>query len=235
MITGIVVALPEELVTLTKLKIEQGSCQFISDNILVAYSGTGAKNAQAAAKLLIENGATQLMSWGCAAALVPELKSGDLILPVQLLSHQQQSLQVNKNWLKHVQNHLKSEIESHNDDLVESLDMVTTQAAKQQLHQQTTAIAVDMESFAIAEVATKNNLPFLVIRTIADTVTMDLPQAVTHALNEQGQVQLSRLLLFILTHPQEIPALIKLGLHFNKAQNKLKAVAKHLDTIISFE
>jgi len=234
-ITGIIVALPEELITLTKLKIKQGECKLINNRLLIAYSGTGAKNAQSAAKLLIETGATGLISWGCAAALIPELNSGDLILPKQLVSHQQQILQVNERWLKQLQNTLKPEIESYEGQLAESLEMVTTQAAKQQLQQQTTAIAVDMESVAMAEVATKNNLPFLVIRTIADTVFMDLPQAISYALDEQGQVQLSRLLFFILTHPQEIPALIKLGLHFNKAQNKLKAVAKHLDTIIDFE
>jgi len=46
---------------------------------------------------------------------------------------------------------------------------------------------------------------------------------------------LSKLLWFLLTHPTELPGLIKLGLHFNAAKNKLKLVAKHLDIIVGFE
>ncbi len=85
MITGIVVALPEELTTLTSKKIDKGRCVFIADKLLVAYSGAGPVNAQAAAELLASKGATRLISWGCAAALSETLKPGDLILADKLI------------------------------------------------------------------------------------------------------------------------------------------------------
>ena len=64
MITGIVIALPQELETLTTRKIAKGSTIVLSKNLLLAYSGAGAENAQTAANLLIEQGATRLISWG---------------------------------------------------------------------------------------------------------------------------------------------------------------------------
>ena len=73
MITGIIVALPEELTTLTTKKIAKGSFLYITENILVIYSGAGSVNAATAANLLIANGATRLISWGCAAALAMTL------------------------------------------------------------------------------------------------------------------------------------------------------------------
>ena len=85
MITGIVVALPEELTTLTSIKIDKGCCRFIADKLLVVYSGAGPINAQSAAELLVAEGATRLMSWGCAAALSASLKPGDLILADKLI------------------------------------------------------------------------------------------------------------------------------------------------------
>jgi len=58
---------------------------------------------------------------------------------------------------------------------------------------------------------------------------MDLPKAINHSLNDEGDIVLSKLLLFIALHPAELPGLIKLGLHFNAAKNTLKLVAKQLD------
>ena len=85
MITGIVVALPEELASLTSKRIDKGHCVFIADKLLVVYSGVGADNAAKAAELLINKGASQLISWGCAAALAPAIKSGDLVIADRLI------------------------------------------------------------------------------------------------------------------------------------------------------
>jgi len=38
-------------------------------------------------------------------------------------------------------------------------------------------------------------------------------------------------LKYLLLHPTELPGLIRLGLHFNKAKTTLKQVADHLDEI----
>ncbi len=67
-IIGIVVALPEELPTLALKKIPPS----VLNSVLVICSGAGAENARKAAETLISNGATHLISWGCAAALSPE-------------------------------------------------------------------------------------------------------------------------------------------------------------------
>jgi len=45
-ITGIVVALPEELTTLTPKKIDKGGCHFVAEKLVVAYSGAGSKIAR---------------------------------------------------------------------------------------------------------------------------------------------------------------------------------------------
>lgn len=232
MITGIVVALPEELGTLTAKKIAKGQCDFIANNILVACAGAGSENASKAAKLLISKGAKALISWGCAGALSENLKPGDLILPQSILTATAESIGCDKNWLAHLQKNLP--IEFNSDNLIESFTIIETSEEKTNLHQQSKAVAVDMESAAIAKTAAKSNIPTIVIRTIADPVSMSLPSAISYSLNAEGEVVLRKLLIFLLTHPQQIPALIKLGLHFNAAKNKLKAVAKHLDTITSF-
>jgi adenosylhomocysteine nucleosidase len=227
--TGIVVALPEELGTLTSKKIDKGYCVFISDATVLAYSGAGANNAQTASELLIEHGATRLISWGCAAALSSTLNPGDLVLPDTLIDVDGIQIGIDPDWHGYTKNLLSTTLEVHTGSLAESKSIVSTSQDKKQQHTQTGAIALDMESIAIAKVARQHKLPFLAIRAIADPVNMDLPRAINHSLSNEGDIVLSKLLLFIALHPTELPGLIKLGLHFNAAKNTLKLVAQQLD------
>lgn len=63
---GIIVALPEELTTLTNAKITKGQIHPLGNNFWVTLSGTGPNNASDAAQKLISHGADRLISWGCA-------------------------------------------------------------------------------------------------------------------------------------------------------------------------
>lgn len=228
---GIVVALPEELPTLSLKKIPPSAL----NSVLVICSGAGSENARKAAETLVANGATHLISWGCAAALSPELKSGDLTLASTLLDANHLQINLECAWHKSVTTLLANYLPIHTGTLLESKNIVSLSSEKKQLHEQTQAIVLDMESVAIAKVAQEKNLPFLAIRAIADPVTMDLPKAVAYSLNNDGEVVLKRLLLFLLQHPSQLPGLIKLGLHFNAAKKTLKLVAAQLDAIIGFK
>ena len=234
MITGIVVALPEELVTLTSKRIDKGRCVFIADKLLVAYSGAGPDNAKAAAELLASRGTTQLISWGCAAALDEALNPGDLTLADALIDADNNRIDIDSDWQRYAKNSLSKFLTVHTGCLAESKSIVSSSKDKKQLQSITGAIALDMESIAIAKVAKQYGLPFLAIRAVADPVNMNLPRAINHSLNEQGDIVLSKLLLFIALHPAEIPGLIQLGLHFKAAKNTLKLVAEHLDSMTCF-
>ena len=223
---GIVVALPEELATLTTARLKQGECCQL-DNHWIVYSGAGLKNAAAAARLLTTKGVNCLVSWGCAAGLHPQAKPGDLVIAAQV-TDAQQSFDADKNLGETLKNALPGKLTIFNGNLFTSASLVHLSQDKQNIHQQSQAVALDMESVAIAEVAQESQLPFLVVRSIADPVNMDLPQAVVQALNDEGQVNLPKLLGYLSWHPWEIPALIRLGSHFKAAQNTLKIVAQVL-------
>ena len=238
MITGIVVALPEELATLTSKKIDKGSCLFIADKVLLAYSGAGPTNAQAAAELLVAQGAARLISWGCAAALCASLKPGDLVLADKLVDAQGNSgadFCVAADWHRHAEDRLAKFAGVYTGRLAESNSLVSAGEDKKQRQAITGAVALDMESIAIAKVAGRHTLPFLAIRVIVDPADMTLPRAINYSLNQQGEIVLSKLLLFLATHPAELPGLIKLGLHFNAAKKTLKAIAGQLDKVTDFE
>ena len=234
MITGIVVALPEELTTLTSKKIDKGRCFFITDKLLVVYSGAGHVNAKSASELLVAKGANRLISWGCAAALSESLKPGDLILADELIDAGNVVMATSADWLAYAKNSLAKFVVIQSGRLAESTSIVSSSKEKKQLHAITGAIALDMESVAVARVAKQHTLPFLTIRVIADPVNMNLPRAINYSLNEQGEMVLRKLLLFLFLHPAELSGLVKLGFHFNAAKKTLKSIAGHLDKVIDF-
>ena len=236
MITGLVVALPQELDTLTTKKVVKGQSVLLSKNLLLAYSGAGADNAENAANLLIQQGATHLISWGCAAALSPNLQSGDLVLADTVIAHDGEHIELDRSYHKQLKSVLeKLSVESktrfalHQGALLESKDLVAKSSDKQQRYQQTRAVALDMESAAVAKVAKQHNIPFLAIRAIADPVSMDLPEAVSYALNSKGDVELAKLLKYLVKHPKELTGLITLGQQFSAAKRTLKTVASALE------
>ena len=237
MITGIVVALPEELSTLTTKKIEKGRIEFIAKNILVTYSGVGSRNAGTSAELLVKQGVDSLISWGCGAALDADFQAGDLVLAATCVDADQVEIkQSDMIWINVAQGKLSQvlALPTRIGKLAESRTIVASSHDKAQIANVTGAVVLDMESAAIAKVAKLHGLPFLAIRAIADPLNMDLPKAVSHALNDQGEVILSKLFMFLLLHPSDTPGLVKLGLHFKAARNTLKLVAKQLDALTIF-
>ena len=175
------------------------------------------------------------MSWGCAAALSPNLKMGDLVLAESLISSDGQEISVNATWHQHTKNILSADFTAYKGALLASEKVVSTAQEKHEIFEKTGAIALDMESGAIAKVATHYALPFLVIRTIADPASMDLPNALENALNDNGEVAVSRILKSLVLNPKELPHLIQIGQYFQIAKKTLANVAKHLPSIILFK
>ena len=227
---GIVVALPGELRTLTKRKIPIGGSERLSDKLLIAVSGAGPTQASTAAKLLLEHGANALVSWGCAAALQSRLRAGHLVLPEQIKSTDNTVFHVDSAWHNQIFQAVSNKIERVDSGLiVESQLLVTTAHEKQSLANTSNAVAVDMESAAIARLAKQMDVPFMAVRAIADPIEMSLPKAVSCAMSHNGDVNIPRLLFRLLLHPGEIGALIRLGMQFRAAQKMLCQVANILE------
>ncbi len=234
MITGIIVALPEELSALTKKKIPLGKCSFLAENIIATHSGAGPENASNAAQNLLDKGCSKLISWGCAAGLADGLLAGDLCLPELLISENRQYFPVHSEWQQQTMSLLAYLQPIHSGPFCTNNTIVSWSRDKKAIHQSTGAIALDMESAAIAKIAEQKSIPYLVIRVIADTASMNLPAAITKSLDEKGQINNNKLVLNIITNPRQIPDLIKLGLHFQSAQKKLNSVAKKIREITDF-
>jgi adenosylhomocysteine nucleosidase len=219
---GIVVALPWELKTLTRQRLHAGTCRQIRDNVAVALSGIGAQSASAAAALLISQGATSLLSWGCAAALDNRLTAGSVILPERIIGAAGETHRVNIQWHREIYQILSPKFCVHTDPLIETVALVKTPREKRALTERTQAIATDMESAAQARFAREHQLPFIAVRTVVDSASTALPGKLTQALDSDGEISVRSFLRSFLLRPTDWSTMVKLGVQFRAARNTLK-------------
>jgi adenosylhomocysteine nucleosidase len=227
-IAGLVVALPEECRSLTARRMHRDECVELGAARLVCVAGVGGENAARAAHRLVEAGARGLVSWGCAAALAPKLKPGDLCLPAEILDRNAVRRGASRDWHQRAKDALRGAGNLYTETLLTTDRLVATAAEKRALAAACGAIAVDMESAAVAAVACEHGLPFLAVRAIADPADMVLPRAVMRATDAQGTVRRSVLLGHALLHPGEVGALWRLASQFRAALRTLARTADRM-------
>ena len=222
---GVEVALKAEAKCLARGQRITENFIYLPEGILVRLSGIGSGQARLAAKALLEKGVTALLSWGCAGGLHPRVSPGDLILPKTVIAADQSLFYTDVDWHRCLHDCLKGHVDLHTDPLIESPSVLTNFNDKLALSYRYGAVAVDMESAAVARVACQAGVPFMAIRAVADPPDMSIPLSSLAAVDEHGRICLPRLLKRLLWHPVDLFSLIHLGIYFHSARVTLKKVA----------
>jgi hypothetical protein len=98
--------------------------------------------------------------------------------------------------------------------------VITTPAGKQSLGRQTGAVAVDMESYWVARVASDRGIPFLALRAISDAQE-DLLPPFHQILDADGNPRARRLAIHLIREPGSLVALLKLAGDAGRARRAL--------------
>jgi adenosylhomocysteine nucleosidase len=169
----------------------------------VAQAGGGtSEGAAQAARALIAEGATALISFGVAGGLNPALPPGTLIVPLNVSTDAA---------IYATDPGLTARLGGPAHSLHATADIAVTQADKAALYKTSGADAVDMESGAVAEVAAAHGIKFAALRAICDPATRDLPPAALIALNAAGAISALSVAISVLRRPGQIPALLRLA------------------------
>jgi adenosylhomocysteine nucleosidase len=196
----------------------------LNDGTLVAVSGMGAVAADAA-QSLVGAGATALVSWGMAGALDPGLAAGDVCLPSEVVAADGTSFSTARCWREPLAASVRAHRRVDCGRLLTSPQAISTASAKEAAFWRTGAVAVDMESAMVAQVAALHEIPFIVVRVIVDTATDAVPSAVLAA-SRGGQVHLWRLLWGLVLAPADLVPLMRLARRYRVATRSLAAVAE---------
>jgi len=222
---GIVAALAAEARTLGPRTQRGGRLATLEDGSLICVSGMGAAAAERAGRALIEAGALGLISWGVAGGLDPALPAGTLLLPTAVTAHAATAVPTHAAWREQLAAAaLAARLPVSRGLLLSSATVFVSVEQKAAAFAATGAVAVDMESFAVAQLAAAHRLPFISVRAIVDAAADPLPEALGVA-SEAGKLPMLRLLLSLALRPAGLGALARLAVRFRAARRTLREAA----------
>ncbi|MGH8508569.1 MAG: purine phosphorylase [Gammaproteobacteria bacterium] len=220
---GIVTALPAEARCIAKALGAVPGLTRIGDTLLYV-SGIGQARARQAAETLVAQGARALLSWGTAGALANALRPGDVIVPDTILVSDVR-YPIDTAWHAGLTACLERHLTVRTGAMLHTAEVIATPDEKRLLFERTGALAVDMESGAVAQAAWRAGIPFAVLRAIVDPQTMAIPAAALATIDELGRPRIASLLVALAREPRDLLALVRLSACFRSALASLKRVA----------
>jgi adenosylhomocysteine nucleosidase len=207
--------------------------------IVLLRSGMGAERATGAATWLVQHHPLHgLLSIGFAGGLQASLATGDSLLPQQVLHLCSVTPRDSTARMPAVPTHTdlarlaslaanQAQLRQHCGTLVSVPAVLTEAAAKHQLGQLSGALAVDMESYSISQVALVHGVPFMTLRTIFDPCHEDIPFQAEHFMAVDGTVQPGRALYYLLSHPRTLLHIVPTWYKVRRAGRSLAAWLHH--------
>ena len=171
--------------------------------------GAGDRERTAALVERAVQNANCLMSFGIAGALSPELQAGDVVISTEVVS-EDSCWRADDRFGTRVAA-LAREIGALQGSVFGAPVILANEAEKRRAWRETGALAVDLESDVVARIASRAGIPFLVARTIADTLYRELPPAALIPLSEAGNPNLARVLGSVILRPRQIGTLVQLA------------------------
>ncbi len=196
------------------------------DNIRVAVveCGVGYARARRATEALIDaHSPAWLLSVGFSGALLKHMQVGNIVMGNEIVDTHGQKLAI--------------DLHATSDEarglfvgtLLTADEIVRTVVAKTRFHETLGAIAVDMESLAVAQVAREQKTRFMAVRAISDDMSADLPPEVLSVLGGSGAVRVGAAIGALWKRPSSMKDMLKLREH---AQKAAKNLADFLDGVV---
>lgn len=185
--------------------------------------GVGKKNAEANTRMLLSGNIIIpcILIVGFAGGLVDGLTPGTLVIGDSVTDSSDTVLTADSRLLAIAESVRLPELAAMRGTIYTDNKVLTQSMEKRALAQSRDVIAVDMETFAAAQVAQKAGVSWLAIRAVTDGAADDLPFDFNAMMDADGNVSKGRVIASALTHPWTIPALIRLGTRSSLAAKNL--------------
>jgi hopanoid-associated phosphorylase len=172
-----------------------------------------------------------LVSFGIAGGLRPRLRPGSLVVASEVVA-EDGSWRADDSWRRRVAAFAR-EVGAAEGPVLGAAATVATCADKERAGAETGAVAVDLESAAVARAAAALELPFLVLRAIADDARRELPPAALVPLRADGTPDIRRILGSLLRRPWQAPGLLGLARDARAALAALPGPASALPRLLA--
>jgi hopanoid-associated phosphorylase len=199
--------------------------------VRVVCSGGNAQRARELADRLLAEGADALLSFGIAGGLLEGLPPGSLVVASGVATGGD-LVACDAAWSRAMLACLPQAREGVVAGVAEA---VATPIAKRRLHESFRALAVDMESGAVAAACAAAGRPFAVLRAVADPVERAIPAAALVGLAPDGRTTALPVIAGLLRRPADLPGVIRLGLDTKAALRALRLAVGRLGPTLGFQ
>jgi adenosylhomocysteine nucleosidase len=226
---GLVCALPLEL-SESKVKTYTGGRFTFRGGfygkirIAIVESGLGPSLAERATAALLDAHQPQwIVSTGFCGGLNPSLQIGQIVVANEIMNLQGDCLKIDVGMTSDPSRGLYVGRTLTVDKMVRKIN------EKKLLAEQTQAIAVDMESYAIASLCRARKERFLAVRAVSDDLSADLPDEVLSLVGETGSVRIGAVIGALWKRPGSYKDMWKLR---ENAMLCAERLAKFLDGVV---
>lgn len=196
---------------------------------LVFVAAASPARAYQGARELVRQGAKALLSFGLAGGLDPTLAPGDPVLASAVVLSDGTRIETDPAWHASLARGLDGRGRAAASGAIAGVDrIVATRAEKAALRLRTGAVAVDMESHAVARAAREAGVPLMAIRVILDPANRALPSAALAGIGPDGRTRRLPVFCRLLLKPWQGPALAALRRANREALDVLGRLAAEL-------
>jgi nucleoside phosphorylase len=199
-----------------------GGTRFIS-----VQSGMGLENATAAAKWLVSQNVSALAVVGVSGGLNPDLNVGDIVLADDIMEEKDTTIRdvwkTDKACTDLAFDSLHNEgFTVYRGTILSAARPLFTKDQKTAVFRKSNALAVDMESSAIARVSKDAKRPLVVMRAVCDSAEKTVPKAFFDSMDSYGTIRWLKLLGMLIRSPFLFNDLVDRGREFRSALRTLK-------------
>jgi len=175
-----------------------------ADRVALLTTGPGQKQVRQVLPLVLnEIQVSHLLNAGLCGGLLPELSAGALIVPNEVIYEQGWTIP-----LLAPDEVIQKPFATGS--LLTVIHPLHSRDSKEKAFADTSAQAVDMEAFFLAEIAQSRQLPLTVIKGVSDDALTEFPAELIRVMKQDGGVHWSRLVKLIFSQPGMIVNLLRL-------------------------
>lgn len=177
---------------------------------------------------VLDSNAVGILSFGIAGGLAPDAKPGDIVIASGVAANGK-VWKTDSDWSAR----LAGALPHAQRGLMAGSDIpVAGVAGKAALLIATGAIAVDMESHIAARIAAAHDLPFAILRVVADAASRDLPPAALAGLSPGGAINIAAVLKSLARQPSQLPALLAVSADARTAMSALLGSFRAVNSVL---
>ena len=183
----------------------------------IICGGDGRNLAQTIARAMA-GGCSGLMSFGVAGGLDPALPPGTCVIGSAVLAGKR-CVAMDQRWSQRLLQAIPNPVHGA---LLGVPAPVATPEAKRALFLKTGAVAVDMESHVVADVAAAHGVPMAAIRVITDPAARAIPDCALAAMRPNGTIDVGAVIRSLLKKPRDLLGLMRIASDARAARATLR-------------